>query len=618
MAATPETVTNRLPGTLLLALWLALVAGLIEGGIRLFQVLVQHKVILMPIHVVWMAPLADLFWIGIPALLLLILGRLLPRMVRPGLVVGVLVMLAALPLVLLYTAMAKLVALFLALAIGVQVARIIVAHPVGFGRLVRRSVIPLLVLVIAGGATIGIVRSMQEKRALAALGPAPAGSPNVLLIIWDTVRGQSLSAYGYERPTTPFLESLATQGARFDLAMVSAPWTLPSHAAMFTGHRPQDVVVNVYHPVVDTLPTLAAALAAHGYATGGFVANMAFTTREHGLSRDFAHYDDYPISIGQVVLASRLGKVLADQNFLRKFFNYWNEPNRKPAAEVNRQFLRWVDRKPADRPFFAFLNYYDSHRPYIAVEPYRSQFVRDSSGRFHPRMEHLGFKQAKQDEIQWTQDNYDAGIAYQDEQVRLLLESLKQRGLLDNTLVIVSSDHGEHFGDHNRLGHMNSLYRQLLQVGLIMRLPGKVPAGAVVNEPVSLMDLPRTVLSLAGIGDTAGIPGDPMTRYWQSGTTDTTAAAGPVFSEIGTRKGSGPYSLFDQGYHYIAYQGNIRPAQLFHVADDPYERQDLIKRPELQSVVQAFQQLSVKYMGNRALEKDSPGRNDEEIVAPGQ
>jgi hypothetical protein len=91
-----------------------------------------------------------------------------------------------------------------------------------------------------------------------------------------------------------------------------------------------------------------------------------------------------------------------------------------------------------------------------------------------------------------------------------------------------------------------------------------------------------------------------------------------VFSEIGTRKGTGPYSLFDQGYHYIAYQGNVRPAQLFNVADDPYEREDLIKRPELQPVVQGFQKLSVTYMGNRALEKDSPGRNDEEIVAPGQ
>jgi arylsulfatase A-like enzyme len=617
MAATPETVTNRLPGTLLLALWLALVAGLIEGGIRLFQVGVLHKVILMPIHVIWMAPVADLFWIGVPALVLLLLHRVLPRIFRSGFILGVLTALAFLPLILLYTGMAKIAALVLAAGLGYQAARMILAHPEGFGRMVRRTVVPLLIVVIAAGASIGMVRSLKERRALAGLGAAPAGAPNILLIIWDTARGQNLSVNGYERPTTPFLESFATQGTRFDLAMVSAPWTLPSHAAMFTGHRPQDVVTNVFNPVVDTLPTLAGALAAHGYATGGFVANMAFTTREHGLSRDFAHYDDYPISAGQILLASRIGKVLADQNSLRKLVGYWNELNRKQAAEVNRQFLRWVDHRDK-RPFFAFLNYYDAHRPYISVEPYRSRFVADSSGRFHPRMEHLGFKVASKDEINWTRDNYDATLAYQDEQVRRLMDELQRRGLLENTLVIVSSDHGEHFGDHNRLGHMNSLYRQLLQVGLIMRLPGKVPAGQVVQVPVSLMDLPRTVLDLAGIPDTAGIRGTSMVRYWNRPAADSTARPEPVFSEIGTRKGTGPYSLLDQGYHYIAYQGNVRPAQLFNVADDPYEREDLIKRPELQPVVQGFQKLSVTYMGNRALEKDSPGRNDEEIVAPGQ
>jgi arylsulfatase A-like enzyme len=617
MTATRETVTNRLPGTLLLVLWFALVSGSIEGLWRVFQVGVQHKVILMPIHVVWMAAVADIFWIGVPALLLLLLHLVLPRIVKPGLVVGVVAAVAFLPLMLLFTSMSKLVALLLAIGLGYQATRLILGHQAGFGRLVRLSVVPLLLLVAIGGASIGVGRTVREHRARSALATARAGAPNVLLIIWDTVRGQSLSVYGYERPTTPFLEAFAREGTKFDLAISTAPWTLPSHAAMFTGHRPRDVVTNVFNPIVDTFPTLAAALARQGYVTGGFVANLAYTTREHGLSRDFSHYEDYPISLGTVIITSRLGKVIADQGFVRRFLNYYDELDRKRAADVNRQFLAWVDGR-GNRPFFAFLNYYDAHRPYTPEEPYRTRFVRDSSGRFHPRLSHLNFKDASRDEIRWMQDNYDATLAYQDEQVRRLLGELKRRGMLDNTLVIVSSDHGEHFGDHNRLGHMNSLYRQLLQVPLIMRLPGKIPAGQVVTAPVTLSDLPRTILDLAGVSDTAGIPGRPMTRYWNSAGQDTAGAADPVFSEIGTRKGSGPYSFFDGGYHYIAYQGQIKPSQLFDVADDPFERQDLMSRPEVQPLMPGFRELSVLFMGARALERDSAGKRDDEIVAPGQ
>ena len=617
MAATSETVTHRLPGPLLLALWFALLSGLIEGLWRLFQVAVQHKVILMPIHVVWMAPLADLFWIGIPALVLMLLHRAWPQVIKPGFIVGVLAVIAFLPLVLLYTSMHKLVALFLAIGLGVQVTRLSLGHPEGFGRLVRRSVIPLLVLVVIGGASIGVVRMLRERRARAALAAAPAGAPNVLLIIWDTVRGQSLSVYGYDRPTTPFLEAMAGEGTRFDRAMATAPWTLPSHAGMFTGHRPHDVMVSVFTAVVDTLPTLAAALAAQGYVTGGFVANMAFTTREHGLNRDFSHYDDYLISPGTVIKASRLGAVIMERDFVRRALNYWNDLDRKTAAEVNGHFLRWVDDR-GNRPFFGFLNYYDAHRPYVSVEPYRSKFVPDSSGRFHPHLSHLDFKDASKDEIRWMQDNYDATIAYQDEQVRLLLEELKQRGLLDNTLVIVSSDHGEQFGEHNRLGHMNSLYRQLLQVPLIMRMPGRVPAGTVVSTPVSLDDLPRTILDLAGIGDTAGIPGISMRRFWNGAEPDTSAPPEPVFSEFGTRKGSGPYSLITGGYHYIAWQGQARPTQIYDVTADPWEVNDRFGTPEVEPLMPGFRELSVLYMGRRALERDSTKKNDEEMVVPGQ
>lgn len=613
MTAEAEIPRRRLPSPLLTVLWVALVAGVIEGGWRLYQVGVQDKLILMPIHVVWMAPLANLFWIGIPVLLLLLLRRSIPRLVPPAIIFAALLAIGFLPLALLFTSMHKAVALFLALALGVQTSRWMLAHSVGFNRLMRRSVIPLLLLVVLGGGSIGLIRHLRERRMVAGLPAARPGVPNVLLIIWDTVRGQSLSLYGYERPTTPFLDTLAGSATKFTRAMTTAPWTLPSHGSMLTGRRPHELMENVFRPMVDTFPTLAAELNGQGYVTGGFVANMAFTTREHGLARNFSHYRDYRLSPGTLVWSSRLGAVIMGWKPVRRLLNFWDDLHRKNAAQVNDQFLSWVDGR-GDRPFFGFLNYYDAHRPYIAVDPHKSLFVRDSTNRFRPRLEGLKFRGSDPEENRWMQDNYDAAIAYQDAAVSRLLAELERRGLLDNTLIIVSSDHGEHWGDHDRLGHMNSLYRQLLQVPLVMRLPGKVPAGHTVTTPVSLVDLPRTVLDLVGAGDSGTIPGISMSRFWPGTSLDTLHPPEPIFSEFATRKDKGPYSLFAQGYHYIAWQGNTHPPQLYDVSRDPLEEEDVAGRPESRAVLRDFGELAVRYVGHRAVERDTtrPSRDDEE------
>ncbi len=166
-----------------------------------------------------------------------------------------------------------------------------------FLRLVRRTV-PLLagalltiMLVTIGG------RAWSEHRAAAALPPAPAGARNVLLIVWDTVRAGNLSLYGYERPTTPNLERLAGRGVRFDLAFSTSSWTLPAHASLFTGRWPHELGVDWKSPLRDDVPTLAEYLAAHGYDTAGFAANLDYCTRETGLARGFAHYEDFPIDL---------------------------------------------------------------------------------------------------------------------------------------------------------------------------------------------------------------------------------------------------------------------------------------------------------------------------------
>ena len=225
---------------------------------------------------------------------------------------------------------------------------------------------------------------LKERRE--ASRPLPPGdSPNVLLIVLDTVRADRLSLYGYRRPTSPTLERLAKRGIRFDEARATAPWTLPSHASMFTGRWPHELDVDWYTPLGTKFPTLAEYLGSRGYATAGFVANVHYCSYEFGLDRGFTHYEDYVLEpltplrmccLGDLALKGvahvgwTLSSSLGASPFLpRKDSAFWRilatDP-KKDAGSINREFLDWLShrREPA-RPFFAFLNYFDAHSPYL-------------------------------------------------------------------------------------------------------------------------------------------------------------------------------------------------------------------------------------------------------------
>ena len=207
----------------------------------------------------------------------------------------------------------------------------------------------------------------------------PNHSPNILLIVLDTVRADRLSLCGYERPTSPNLERLSKRGIRFDNARATAPWTLASHASMFTGHWPHDIGARWQTPLRGNLPTLAEYVGAHGYATAGFVANLVYCSRDSGLARGFTHYEDYvlerlaPLRTSIVVeqLTTMIAQTINVFNIvalhpLRELVIRWFAINqRKDAATINRAFLAWLtDRPQPDRPFFAFLNILDAHYPY--------------------------------------------------------------------------------------------------------------------------------------------------------------------------------------------------------------------------------------------------------------
>lgn len=164
--------------------------------------------------------------------------------------------------------------------------------------------------------------ALKEHRAVAGLVPPATHAPNVLIIVMDAVRAPNLSAYGYARRTTPKLERFAERSVRFERAIVTAPWTLPSHASMFTGRYPHEMSADWEVPLDATDPTLAEVLRDRGYITAGFVANYIYGQPEFGLSRGFVHYESRQINFWALIATSGLGGgVIAKFNRLTRSYH---------------------------------------------------------------------------------------------------------------------------------------------------------------------------------------------------------------------------------------------------------------------------------------------------------
>jgi arylsulfatase A-like enzyme len=397
----------------------------------------------------------------------------------------------------------------------------------------------------------------------------------VLLLVLDTVRDFNVSASGYERRTTPALERMAAEGVRFDRAFATAPWTLPSHGSMFTGRFTHELSTTLTRPLDGTFPTIAEALREAGYATGGFAANMKYVTWLYGLDRGFMRFEDYPVSLSGLVNSTAVGRRALAREDVRALVGYYDLPERKSAAAVADDFLRWARGKGgAGRPFFAFLNLFDAHHPYLPPAPFDTMFGPRARPTGVPHQ--LKFKDVPAVEITRNMSMYDGGIAYMDREIDRMLGELERRGVLDNTVVIVTSDHGEHWGDHELLGHGNSMYRQLLQVPLVMRYPARLPRGRVVREAVSLRDIPATVLELTGVPNRKALPGASLAAY-----LDPTRAPGawerPVLSTNSSFKDKGGSSLITDGWHYIRKARGDE--ELFDFERDPHDLVNLVDTP---------------------------------------
>jgi len=449
---------------------------------------------------------------------------------------------------------------------------------------------------LLGGSAVTINRLWSDRRAYGGTG-GTAGGPNVLLLVLDTVRALELSAYGNLRPTSPHLAALAADGVRFERAVATAPWTLPSHASMFTGLYPRELSTGWTTPLDHGPKTLAERFSERGYVTGGFVANFRYTSHEYGLSRGFQIYRDYAVTPSEVVGATMLG---------RRAISVWNRvehdyilPGRKDGNRVVDEFLAFEQAR-GDRPYFAFLNLFDPHEPYAPAAPYDRLFLAEEP---KTRAIEVG-THLDTAAIRDLRDAYDGSLAATDAAVGRLLDALRARGELDRTIVVVTSDHGEEFGGHGHMSHGNGLHMQALHVPLIIRWPdGGVPKQVVVPAPVSLRDLPATILELAGDTAAGAFPGVSLAPLWSGQQIPTSPIVSELFwvanqPEWYPVAAGNMHSLVRSGFHYIA--GTGKATELYNVIADPLERRDLSRDSAYADTVRAMREtLAAWPLGNR-------------------
>jgi arylsulfatase A-like enzyme len=608
---------------LVLSLWCGLAAGLLEVGARVLPrtIATSYQLHNLSRHFVWLVPLTDLLLFAGIGVFLAAAAKCWPR--GGGWLSAR--MLCALTLLPMFIVGGPQIYAEAWLILSLGIATVLVPRFEGHSRLrcdlLKTLPCMLALVLVMAGVVFG--RDWLKQRRETGRPLPPAAAPNVLLIVLDTVRADHLSLYGYGRVTTPNLERMAKQGIRFDGARATAPWTLASHASMFTGRWPHELAVKWVTPLTGRFTTLAEYLGFHGYATAGFVANTFYCSYDTGLDRGFTHYEDFdlerlgPFRTAQLIdltqttiaaMVQRLSQTFDPGPFRpleEKLVRELLEADKKHAGLVNREFLEWLSRRPEPgRPFFAFLNYFDAHSPYLLPE--RADYhlglkpQTDADFKFVRNWNDVDKAMLPQRHRTLIVDCYDNCISYLDDRLGELFDELQSRGVLDRTLVIVTADHGEGLGEHGLYDHGESLYRTEVRVPLLIVLPALFRQQAVVHETVSLRDLPATIADLVGLGPGSPFPGRSLATHWRGpspgaasvsdqGAVSELEASNPANPNQGRSPAAqGPLvSLAGGGFVYIRNERD-GSEQLFDERDDPREIFNRARDDIMRSLMQQF------------------------------
>ncbi|MBK7978138.1 MAG: sulfatase [Deltaproteobacteria bacterium] len=410
--------------------------------------------------------------------------------------------------------------------------------------------------------------------ATAAAAPAPRRPPappkRVILVILDAASALHASAYGYARPTTPYLEQLSREGVRFERVYAPASYTIASAAAILTGFFPERTgVVAQQTKLGAEVPTIAGALHARGMRTLAVIANPN-ASASYGSLHDFDEIEE---------LFRDKTKVL-DPEVPR--------PRSMIHGTVTELALAFLNRAP-EAPAFLYLHQLPPHHPYLAPPPYRGMFLGnadpatliDTWKSISPRI--------RTDLVDWekefARDRYDEHFRYADEGVEQLVKRLAEAGFDDDTLLVVTSDHGEAFGQHERMFHNTTVYEEMVRVPLVVRPPRSwgVQPGVVIRTPVSTVDLFPTLVALASGGAAPAVDGIDLSAAILDGREPPARALTSRSIESWGRQ-----ALVDGRWKYID-DGKEGDLELYDLDADPHETRNLV----------AEQPVRALYLGTR-------------------
>ncbi len=409
--------------------------------------------------------------------------------------------------------------------------------------------IVLLILVILAGLGCSVNRSSL---------------PNIILISIDTLRADHLGCYGYERDTSPTLDSLAAAGTMYTRCQAQAPHTTPAHATIWTG---LSVISHGagYHNGSDygldpELPTIATMLKDNGYVTLGMV-NVTILNNDFGFASGFDYFS-------------------------------WHPNGEARAGETVDEYLEWLDDNQGNpNPVFAMIHLYDVHIPFNPPAPYDKAFTENGSEGItnweaDPETGALLTPEVTPHLI----DLYDGEILWTDSQLSRLFSELRNRGLAENTLIIVVADHGEEFLEHNGWGHSHALWQEMLHVPLIISGPG-IPEGFIDDLPTGQFDILPTIMDYLDIPVLTQVDGVSLLDS-TARTADRVIPSSRVSPDKcfrwGLEQHEGLVSILTDGIKGIINYGNEDPGVMFILEDDPGERDSIALDPDISEALDIY------------------------------
>jgi arylsulfatase A-like enzyme len=386
--------------------------------------------------------------------------------------------------------------------------------------------------------------------------------PNVLLIVVDTLRADRLSCYGWEERTSPNIDALAAEGVLAERMVCQVPQTLPSFCSILTGSYPitHGVRVNGLFALPEEATTLAEVFAENGYTTAAFIAGFPLDS-QFGTDQGFQTYSDR-------MRTQRPMEGLREEDGAFNWLGYRTECFENTADVVTDEAVAWLERQ-GDEPFFAMVHYFDPHHDYEPPQRFGEAFA-------HP---------------------YSGEVAFVDEQVGRLLDTLDVQGLDESTAVVFTADHGECLGEYGRFFHQSQLVDASLRIPFVARLPGKLPAGARAEGLCLSVDIMPTILDIAGIDPLPATDGNSVLEGLHAGRIES----GPCYFEtlygrLEAETGVTRLGIAEGKWKYI-YNERENPrtgekeslVELYDMHKDPDELDNLA--PRLPGEVRYFQSL---------------------------